>query len=79
MAIVSDKSPSVQKVKIHKIIIIMHMNVYHDSSDLVQWPLSDLNTSGGKKVILSENIQKFKGVFSVHDMVNQCTFLYKNK
>lgn len=32
-----------------------------------------------KKVTPSQilDIQKFKGVFSVHDMVNQCT--YKNK
>lgn len=59
----------------------MHMNVHHDSSDLVQWPLSDLNTSGEKekKSDSLTDIQKFKGVLSVHDMVNQCTFLYKNK
>lgn len=56
------------------------MNVHHDSSDLVQWPLYDLNTPGGKKNsdsftdIRHSKIQR--GV-SVHDMVNQCT--YKNK
>lgn len=53
----------------------------HDSCDFVQWPLSNLTPPELKKSIPSQilDIQKTNGVFSVHDMVNHYTFLYKNK